>query len=188
MALSKNMKTTLIVGGCAIAAYLIYKWYMNSQSSSSANNSALGTTLTGLSAGSSGPESGLFYYAAPTDIYTMYPSTTPSASGQTPANNSAGSGTGTGTTGTGTGSGGKKWGGWGANTSSGATSGSAGNTGLLTWSTPTGSFTGTVQQFLAAFQATGQNAGQIVSGGTGKKIPLKPGQSYTANTFNSWKT
>lgn len=55
-----------------------------------------------------------------------------------------------------------------------------GSTGTLTWSTPAGTQTGTAQQFLQAFQSTGQNAGQIVQGGTGQKIPLQPGQSYTS--------
>ena len=50
----------------------------------------------------------------------------------------------------------------------------------LTWTTPTGTYTGTASQFLQAFQETGENAGQIVPGGTGQPIPLTPGESYTS--------
>jgi hypothetical protein len=50
----------------------------------------------------------------------------------------------------------------------------------LSYTTPAGTVNNaTPAQFLAAFQATGQNAGQVVPGGTGKPIPLPPGKSYT---------
>lgn len=153
MALDAKQKKLLLIGAVAVAAYLAYRWYQSRQQS---NNSSgqLGTNLNSVApaliGGSSGPSSGLNYYAGTTEVYTSNPISQPSG----------------GTTTQGSG---------------GSTSGNnGGSSGLLSWITGGKAFTGTPAQFLQAFQATGQNAGQIVPGGTGKPIPLPPGKSYTS--------
>lgn len=74
MAMAKNTKTILIVVGLAVAAYLAYRWYSNRTSS---GNGSLGANLNSaapeLVGGSSGPDSGLNYYAGTTPITVDLP-------------------------------------------------------------------------------------------------------------------
>lgn len=154
MALNAKQKKALIIGALAVAAYLAYRWYQSKQQSDNSGTGQLGTNLNSVApaliAGSSGPSSGLNYYAGTTDVYTSQPISQPS-------------GTGTGNTGT-----------------SGGTGNTGGLGGLLSWFSGGQAQSGSPSQFLQAFQATGQNAGQIVPGGTGKSIPLPKGKSYTS--------
>lgn len=147
-----KQKKLLIIGAIAVAAYLAYRWYQSRQQSNSGSGQ-LGTNLNSIApsliAGSSGPTSGLQYYAGNTTVYTTTPISQPSGSG-------------TGNTGT-----------------SGGTGNTGGLGGLLSWFSNGHMQSGSAQQFLQAFQATGQDAGQIVPGGTGKSIPLPKGKSYT---------
>lgn len=144
MSVDPRMRKALIIGGLAVAAYLIYRWYQNKQASQ--NQGALGTNLNSspnLIGGSTGPTSGLQYYAGNTTVYTTNPITQPS--------NSGGTNTG-GTTGT----------------DGGSSGGSSGGT--VNWWQNGSAFSGTIQQFLTAFQGTGKNKGTIVPGGTGKPL------------------
>jgi|SRR5579859_2072327 len=146
-----KQKKLLIIGAVAVAAYLAYRWYQNRQQNNTGSGQ-LGTNLNSVApaliGGSSGPSSGLNYYAGNTTVYTTQPISQPSGSGTGNTGNSGGTGNG----------------GW---------------PGLLNWFTNGQAQSGTAQQFLQAFQNTGQNAGQIVPGGTGKPIPLPKGKSYT---------
>jgi hypothetical protein len=155
--ISKKQRTALILGATAVAAYFLYRWYVNKQSSSGTSQQ-LGTNLNSIApaliAGSSGPSSGLTYNAGTTEVFTTNPITQPASGGST----------GGGQTGGGSGSG----------------SGSGSGGGILNWFSGGQAQSGTVQQFLQSFQATGQNAGTIVPGGTGKPIPLPKGKSYTS--------
>lgn len=169
MALDPKMKKALIIGGLAVAAYLIYRWYENRQAANNASGglgtnlgSAAASTLTSLSAG---PSTELNYYGQNPNTTTTQSSTpvTTSQSGSTSSD---------------------------SNTSSNQTSDgttpfdytSFANASLVNTNAAAGNnYSGaSPQNFLAAFQATGQNAGQIVPGGTGQPIPLLPGQSYTS--------
>lgn len=150
MAMNKKTKTALILGGLAVAAYLIYKWYENRQANNSTSSgtgqlgSNLNSTLTSLNAG---PQ---------TNVTTFYEGTSSQSTGS-PITSS-----GTSTTGS---SGG-------TTTPPPVTSGNGSSSGngsnVLSWWTPAGGQqSGSAQQFLQAFQATGQDKGQIVPGGTG---------------------
>jgi hypothetical protein len=114
----KKAKTALIIGGLAVAAYLIYRWYQNKQSNQQ-NQGQLGTNLNSVApaliGGSSGPMSGLQYYAGTTDVYVTNPVTQP-------ASTSTGGSTGSGGT-TGSSGGGRKWGKGGGKTGSGGLGG-----------------------------------------------------------------
>jgi hypothetical protein len=105
MTVSKKQRTTLILLGCAVAAYFIYRWYSAKQSASAANSSGstgqlgtnLNSVLTGLSAG---PSTELNYYNTSTTTSTPVATGTGSSSGSgtgssTGTGSSSGSGTGT---------------------------------------------------------------------------------------------
>jgi hypothetical protein len=159
--MDKKLKTTLILAGVAVAAYLIYRHMKNSQSNST-GTSQLGTNLNSVApaliAGSSGPSSGLNYYAGSTTVYTAAPVSTATAptSSSTPAT-PAGTG--------------RRW-----PVSSSSTSGStSGSTPLpAPFIGSGGTLVSTVSQFLANFRASGTNAGQLVQGATGPPPGVKP--------------
>lgn len=71
---AKQKKAVLLIA-IAAAAYLGYRWWSNRQSSSS--GTGLGANLNSLApalvAGSTGPQSGLNYYAGSTAIYVTQP-------------------------------------------------------------------------------------------------------------------
>jgi hypothetical protein len=158
--INKKTRTALIVAGLAVAAYFAYRWYENkkgSGSSSTGLGSNLNSTLTSLNAG---PQTNVNYYAGSAAVSTTTPVATTSPTWGRHGNKGHTQPAPTGG-------------------SSPAPNPSTGN-GLLSWVLNGVTQSGTAAQFLAAFQSTGTNAGQIVPGGTGKKIPLKPGQSYTS--------
>lgn len=68
--MDKRTKQLLIIGAVVLAAYLGYRWYENRQAGGS---TGLGTNLnsmpTALVGGSTGPMSGLQYYAGATNVY-----------------------------------------------------------------------------------------------------------------------
>lgn len=79
--MSKRTKIILIVLALAAAAYLVYRWYENNQANSTTGNTGLSSGTSGdslgsnlnsvapeLAAGSSGPDSGLNYYAGNTTV------------------------------------------------------------------------------------------------------------------------
>jgi hypothetical protein len=156
--LDKKTKTALIVGALAVGAYLIYRWYQNKQNNSTNSPTGqlgtnLNSTLTGLS---SGPETNV-YYSGSGESFATSPITTTQNPPVT---------TGSGSSGTGS--------------TVGSSGGTASATPILNWFQNGQAESGSPAQFLAGFQATGQNAGQIVPGGTGQTIPLTPGESYTS--------
>ena len=116
--MDKKQKTALIAIGCAVGAYLIYKWYVNRQAanaSGSTGNTQLGTNLNSVLTGlSSGPSTELNYYGTSASTTTSTPVTTggTGSSGST-GTGSSGSGSGSGTGGSSgtSGSGGKTGGG-----------------------------------------------------------------------------
>jgi hypothetical protein len=65
----KRQKTALILVAVAVAAYIGYKWWTNRQSSSGQLGANLNSVAPALIAGSTGPQSGLNYYAGATNIY-----------------------------------------------------------------------------------------------------------------------
>lgn len=69
--MNKKTKTVLIAVAVAGAVYLIYKWYVGRQSGG--GGTQLGTNLNSIApeliGGSTGPQSGLNYYAGATNIY-----------------------------------------------------------------------------------------------------------------------
>ena len=81
-ALKKEAKTTLILAGVAVAAYLAYRWYMNKQAANQGSGS-LGSNLNSVApaliGGSAGPTSGLTYYAGATNVYTAAPISSPAS-------------------------------------------------------------------------------------------------------------
>lgn len=89
-ALKKEAKTTLILAAVAVAAYLGYRWYMNKQAANQGSGS-LGSNLNSVApaliGGSTGPTSGLTYYAGATNVFTAAPISTPAttATPSTPA-------------------------------------------------------------------------------------------------------
>lgn len=70
---AKQKKVVLAIAAVA-AAYLAYRWWSNRQSN---GPTGLGTNLnslpTALVGGSTGPQSGLNYYAGSTSIYVTQP-------------------------------------------------------------------------------------------------------------------
>jgi hypothetical protein len=94
--MDKKAKTTLILAGVAVAAYLAYRWYMNKQANSQSTGqlgSNLNSVAPALIGGSSGPTSGLSYYAGATNVYTAAPVST-SSSPTTPTTPTTPTGTG----------------------------------------------------------------------------------------------
>lgn len=87
--MDSRLKTPLIIGGIAVAAYLIYRWWQNRNSGG--GTGTLGTNLNSVApeliAGSSGPNSGLTQN--PPSITVNYPSQI-TTSAQPQANNQAG--------------------------------------------------------------------------------------------------
>jgi hypothetical protein len=84
--LKREQKLLLILGAVALGGYLLLRWWENRQSGS--NETGLGTNLNSLPsalvAGSTGPQSGLNYYAGATNVYFSEPvtqSTTTSTTG-----------------------------------------------------------------------------------------------------------
>lgn len=73
--MDKRLKTALILVGVAVAVYLGYRWYQNRQSSSQGLGSNLNSAAPELVAGSSGPSSGLNYYAGSTTVDITEPVT-----------------------------------------------------------------------------------------------------------------
>lgn len=73
--MSKRMRVILILIAVAVALYFAYRWYQNRQSNSS--GSGLGANLNSaapeLVGGSTGPDSGLNYYAGSTPIVIDLP-------------------------------------------------------------------------------------------------------------------
>lgn len=72
------MRTILIIGGLAVVAYFVYRWYVNQQSgSTNSPTGSLGTNLNSIApelvAGSTGPTSGLVYNQAPTTVNLTLP-------------------------------------------------------------------------------------------------------------------
>lgn len=69
--MKKEQKLILILVAVAAGGYLILRWWENRQSGS--NETGLGTNLNSLPsalvAGSTGPQSGLNYYAGATNVY-----------------------------------------------------------------------------------------------------------------------
>lgn len=74
--MNDKQKKVILVIGLAVAAYLGYRWYVNRQSN---GPTGLGTNLNSLPSalvgGSTGPQSGLNYYAGATTIYVTEPVT-----------------------------------------------------------------------------------------------------------------
>lgn len=68
--MNKRTKTIFIVIAIAGAAYLAYRWYVGRQTSGTPQ---LGTNLNSVApeliGGSTGPQSGLNYYAGATNVY-----------------------------------------------------------------------------------------------------------------------
>jgi hypothetical protein len=154
MAMSKKTKTTLLLVGLAIGAYLIYRWYENKQSSgttsgTSASDSNLNSTLTSLNAG---PQTNV-YLTGTNTVSSGSAVTRPARGGQQAANTAAN----TTTTGSGT-----------SGTANPGTPATAGSTPIPAPFVSTGGqLITTVSQFLANFRATGTNAGQLAPGATG---------------------
>lgn len=73
--MDKRLKTGLILAGIAVAAYLAYRWYQNRQSNSQGLGANLNSATPELVAGSSGPSSGLNYYAGSTTVDITEPVT-----------------------------------------------------------------------------------------------------------------
>lgn len=73
--MNAKQKKVVILIAIAAAAYLGYRWWSNRQSNSS--GTGLGANLNSLApalvAGSTGPQSGLNYYAGSTSIYVTQP-------------------------------------------------------------------------------------------------------------------
>jgi hypothetical protein len=164
--MDKKLKTTLILAGVAVAAYLIYRHMKNSQQSNTGTGQ-LGTNLNSVApaliAGSSGPSSGLNYYAGSTTVYTAAPVSTATAPTATTSPTTP-------TTSTGSG---RRW-----PVSNSATSSSGSSSGSTPIPVPfignSGTLVTTVSQFLANFRASGTNAGTLVPGGTGPPPGVKP--------------
>jgi hypothetical protein len=80
--MDKKQKTTLILAVVAVAVYLAYRWYENKQSANQ-GTTQLGSNLNSIApaliAGSSGPTSGLSYYAGSTNVYESAPVSTATA-------------------------------------------------------------------------------------------------------------
>lgn len=72
--MDKRFKTILTIAGIAIAAYLAYRWYENRKGSSQGLGSNLGS-VGYLVGGSTGPSSGLNYYAGATNVTVQQPLT-----------------------------------------------------------------------------------------------------------------
>jgi hypothetical protein len=167
MAISPKQKKAGIMIAVAVSAYLIYRWYMNKKAAAANNTNGLGTNLgtagaSVLSSLSAGPSTELNYYGASGTQQTA----TPVSTSQSSSTSVTGSGNGSGV-------------------SSGQTSGPAVGNPITGWgnvlAAAGNNYSGSSpSDFLAAFQATGQNAGQIVPGGTGVPTPLPPGKSYTS--------
>ena len=67
--MNKNVRIILIVGAVAIAGYLAYRWWQNRSSGSGGSLGAnLNSAAPELVGGSTGPNSGLNYYAGSTPI------------------------------------------------------------------------------------------------------------------------
>lgn len=73
--MDKRLKTALILAGVAVAVYLGYRWYQNRQSNSQGLGANLNSAAPELVAGSSGPSSGLNYYAGSTTVDITEPVT-----------------------------------------------------------------------------------------------------------------
>lgn len=80
--MKKEQKLVLILLAVAVGGYLVLRWWENRQSGS--NETGLGTNLnsmpTALIGGSTGPQSGLNYYAGATNVYVSEPVTQTSSS------------------------------------------------------------------------------------------------------------
>lgn len=89
--MSKRTRIVLIVAALAVAAYLVYRWYVNRQSGSANNTSGLGSNLNSVApelvGGSSGPDSGLNYYGGTTTVNLSMPQTTGAQSGPPASSN-----------------------------------------------------------------------------------------------------
>jgi predicted negative regulator of RcsB-dependent stress response len=98
--LNKNTKIILIVLGVAVAGYLAYRWYQSKQAanqSSTGLGSNLNSVAPALVAGSTGPQSGLNYYAGATNLFVTQPisatasqTSSSTASGNMPPGNPGG--------------------------------------------------------------------------------------------------
>ena len=80
--MSKRTRTVLIVIAVAVAAYLVYRWWSNRQSSGTTDTTGLGSNLNSLApelvAGSAGPSSGLTYTPGNTQVDLTLPGGGPS--------------------------------------------------------------------------------------------------------------
>jgi hypothetical protein len=170
MAMTKKTKTTLLLVGLAIGAYLIYRWYENKSSTNSSGTgtglgSNLNSTLTSLNAG---PQTNV-YLTGTNTVSSGSAVTQPARRGQHAANSAANSSaTGSGTSGTANP-------GTPATTTSTSGAATSGSTPLPAPFVGTGGqLISTVSQFLAYFKSSGTNAGQLVQGATGPPPGVKP--------------
>ena len=62
------MRTILVIGVLVVGAYFAYRWLENRNSSGTGLGSNLDSATPELVAGSSGPDSGLNYYAGNTNV------------------------------------------------------------------------------------------------------------------------
>lgn len=94
-------KTPILLTVAAVALYFGYRWYKNRQANASGNTASSGATTTGtgsnlnstnpaLVAGSSGPASGLNYYAGSTSVDLSQQASNPTQANGTPTASSPG--------------------------------------------------------------------------------------------------
>lgn len=74
--MNPRLRTALIIAGIAVAAYLGYRWWQNRQGSSQGLGANLNSVAPEMVAGSTGPESGLNYYAGSTTVNLTEPVST----------------------------------------------------------------------------------------------------------------
>lgn len=86
---SKQKQRLLVGGALLVAAYLIYRWYVNKQQANQATQGEgtnLNSSFPALVAGSTGPQSGLNYTPAPINVTVTQPVVQGTSSGPLHAN------------------------------------------------------------------------------------------------------
>lgn len=66
--MDKKTKTVLLIAAAVVAAYMGYRWWQNRKSGGAGLGTNLNSLAPALVAGSSGPASGLNYYAGTTNV------------------------------------------------------------------------------------------------------------------------